>query len=126
MENYNEGVDSSYIMYLDDNNLYGWVMSKPLPFKDFKWVEPKYYGKKQKGTGRIYEVDLDYPDELHHLHNDYPCAAERIKVNDEMLSDYCQNIKNRFNIGSGNVQKLIPTLHNKKIMFFMKKIWSFT
>ena len=69
-------------------------------------------------TGYVYEVDLEYPDELHDLHNDYPCAAEKIKVNDEMLSDYCQNIKNRFKISSGNVSKLIPTLHHKEKYVF--------
>ena len=92
MKNYNEGEESSYIMYLDANNLYGWAMSKPLPYKNFKWVEPKYYGKK-KQTGYIYEVDLEYPDELHDLHNNYPCAAEKINVTDQMLSDYCQTSK---------------------------------
>ena len=98
MENYNEGEDSSYIMYLDANNLYGWAMSQPLPYSNFRWVEPKYYGdsksQKQKQTGRIYEVDLEYPNELHNLHNDYPCAAEKIKVTDKMLSYYCLDVKN--------------------------------
>ena len=67
-----------------------------------------------KGIGKIYEVDLEYPDELHHLHNDYPWAAEKIKVTDEMLSDYCKRIKNKYNISSGNVHKLIPTLNDKE------------
>ena len=67
-----------------------------------------------KGIGKIYEVDLEYPDELHHLHNDYPCTAEKIKVTDEMLSDYCKRIKNKYNISSGNVHKLIPTLNDKE------------
>ena len=48
------------------------------------------------------------------MHNDYPCAAEKIKVSDDMLSDYCREIKNKFNISSGNVHKLIPTLSDKK------------
>ena len=50
----------------------------------------------------------------YHLHNDYPCAAEKIKVTDEMLSDYCKRIKNKFKISNGNVHKLIPTLSNKE------------
>ena len=107
--------DTTYIIYLDANNLYGWAMSQPLPYRNFKWVEPKYYSGKEEGIGRIYEVDLEYPDELHHLHNDYPCAAEKkIKVTDEMLSDYCKDIKNKFKISSGNVYKLIPTLNDKE------------
>ena len=59
-------------------------------------------------------IDLEYPEELHDLHNDYPCAAEKIKVTDDMLSDYCNEIKNKFKINSGNVHKLIPTLRDKK------------
>ena len=69
---------------------------------------------KKKGIGHIYEVDLEYPEELHDLHNDYPCAAEKIKVSDDMLSAYCREIKNKFKISSGNVNKLIPTLSDKK------------
>ena len=114
MENFNEGEESSYIMYLDANNLYGWAMSKPLPYGNFKWAEPKYVEEKKQGIGYTYEVDLEYPDELHNLHNDYPCAAEKIKVTDDMLSRYCLDIKKRFKIKSGNVQKLIPTLHDKE------------
>ena len=48
------------------------------------------------------------------MHNDYPCAAEKIKVSDDMLSDYCRDIKDKFNSSSGNVNKLIPTLSDKK------------
>ena len=115
MKNYNPENESSYIMYLDANNLYGWAMSKPLPYKNFKWVEPKYYGNiKKKHISHIYEVDLEYPDELHDLHIDYPCAAVKIKVTDQILSDYCLDIKSRFKIGNGNVYKLIPTLYNKE------------
>ena len=75
-------------MYLDANNIYGWAMSQPLPYRNFRWLELdremsewlEYINKKVESTGKIYEVDLEYPDELRHLHNDYPCAAEKIKV----------------------------------------------
>ena len=124
MKNYDPLKVLSYIMYLDANNLYGWAMSQPLPYRNFRWLELdremsigewlEYINKKVESTDKIYEVDLEYPDELHHLHSDYPCAAEKIKVTDEMLSDYCKEIKNKFKISSGNVHKLIPTLSNKK------------
>ena len=67
MENYNKSEVSSYITYLDANNLYGWAMIQPLPYGGFIWVEPKYYTEKKEGIGRIYEVDLEYPDHLHDL-----------------------------------------------------------
>ena len=63
MKDYNPEIESSYISYLDANNLYGWAMSKPLPYKGFKWIEPKYVESIQNGIGRIYEVDLEYPAE---------------------------------------------------------------
>ena len=118
MKNYDPSKVSSYISDLDANNLYGWAMSQPLPYRNFKWIKacsPYIVGlTKRKGIGHIYEVDLEYPEELHDLHNDYPCAAEKIKVTDDMLSDYCNEIKNKFKISSGNVRKLIPTLRDKK------------
>ena len=114
MKNFDLDKLISYIMYLDANNLYGWAMSQPLPYGNFKWVEANSVIHKRKGIGHIYEVDLEYPEELHDLHNDYPCAPEKIKVSDDMLSDYCREIKNKFNISSGNVNKLIPTLNDKK------------
>ena len=114
MKNYDPSKLSSYIMYLDANNLYGWAMSKPLPYGNFKWVNADGVITKEYGIGHIYEVDLEYPEELHDLHNGYPCAAEKVKVSNDMLSDYCREIKDKFNISSGNVNKLIPTLSDKK------------
>ena len=114
IKNYDLDKLISYIMYLDANNLYGWAMSKPLPYGNFRWVNADSVITKEYGIGHIYEVDLEYPKELHDLHNDYPCAAEKIKVSDDMLSDYCREIKDKFNIRSGNVNKLIPTLGDKK------------
>ena len=42
--------------------------------------------------GLILEVDLEYPKELHDLHNDYPIAPEKVKVSNNMLSAYCKKI----------------------------------
>ena len=51
----------------------------------------------------ILEVDLEYPKELHELHNDYPLAAEKMKVTKEILSPYCKNIQEQFGISIGQV-----------------------
>ena len=98
MEDYKLEVESSYLMYLDANNLYRWAISQPLPYGEFEWIDPdevklfNYHEESEKGV--ILEVDLEYPEELHDLHNDYPCAPEKMCVPDHMLSDYCREIKN--------------------------------
>ena len=93
MKNYNNNEDSSYIQYLDANNLYGWVMSKKLPANGFKWVdnnetaEPiihedfiKNYNE-NNDKGYIFEADVKYPKRLHELHSDLPFLSERMEVN---------------------------------------------
>ena len=121
MKEYDEKAPSKYIMYLDANNLYGWAMSQYLPIGGFKWLtEQQIEGlnlnqyKEDSEKGLILEVDLEYPKELHDLHNDYPLAPEKIKVTKDMLSDYSQKMAEKFNISSGLVHKLIPTLGKKE------------
>ena len=71
------------------------------------------YGE-NSAKGLILKVDLEYPKELHSLHNDYPLAPEKITVREEMLSDYCQKIQAREGIKIGQVEKLIPNLRDKE------------
>ena len=118
MENNNPEEASKYIMYLDANNLYGWAMSQYLPTGGFKWLTEeevdlsKFDDESKKGL--ILEVDLEYPEELHNLHNDYPLAAEKIKVTEDMLSPYCREIAEKFKVKVGLVEKLVPTLSKKE------------
>ena len=89
MENYDKDIISSYLMYLDANNLYGWAMSQKLPVNSFKWV--KHLSKfnevfirnydKTNDKGYFLEVDFDYPKNLFDLHKELPFLAERKKVN---------------------------------------------
>ena len=121
MKEYNNKTPSKYIMYLDANNLYGWAMSQYLPTGGFRWMTQKQIDKidltkykEDNKKGLILEVDLEYPKELHHLHNDYPIGPEKVKVTNDMLSEYSKRIADKFNISTGLVQKLIPTLSNKE------------
>ena len=99
MKEYDEKAPSKYTMYLDANNLYGWAISQYLPTGNFKWMTDKKISKTNLGKyeldskeGLILEVDLEYPKELHDLHNDYPIAPEKVKVSNDMLSAYCKKI----------------------------------
>ena len=121
MKEYDEKAPSKYIMYLNANNLYGWAMSQYLPTGNFKWMTDKEISKIDLGKykkdgkkGLILEVDLEYPQELHNLHNNYPVAPEKVKVSNDMLLGYCKKIAKKYKISIGLVSKLIPTLGEKK------------
>lgn len=121
MKEYYENKPSKYIMYLDANNLYGWAMSQYLPTGGFKWMTQKQIDnidlakyKEDSKNGLILEVDLKYPQDLHNFHNDYPLAPEKVEVTDSMLSNYSKRIADKYNISTGLVYKLIPTLSNKE------------
>ena len=121
MKTYDEKMPSKYLMYLDANNLYGWAMSQYLPTGGFRWMTKKQIDKldltkykEDSNRGLILEVDLEYPKELHNLHNDYPLGPEKVKVTEDMLSGYCKRIADKYNISTGLVHKLIPTLKNKE------------
>ena len=121
MSDYDATKPCKYIMYLDANNLYGWAMSQYLPTGGFKWLSQKKIDilnlatyAKDGEKGLILEVDLEYPKELHDLHNSYPLAPEQIKVQKDMLSNYCKQIAEKYQISTGLVTKLIPTLNKKE------------
>ena len=63
--------------------------------------------------GYILEVDLEYPSELHELHNDYPLTPDKFEISQNVLSKYCCNIANEYGIKFGGVNKLVPNLENK-------------
>ena len=100
------------------NNLYGWAMCEYLPYGGFKWVknvnrfDVNWISEKSE-IGYFLEVDLEYPDNLHELHNDYLLAPEKLAVSSDMLSKYCKEIADRYKIKVGDVKKLIPNLGNK-------------
>ena len=94
MKDYDPAKPSIYIPYLDMNNLHDYGMSDYLPYESFKWLKKvdnfdlNSFSEKRP-IGYILEVVLDYLDELHVLHNDYPLAPEKLAFPYDMLSDYC-------------------------------------
>ena len=64
-------------------------------------------------TGYLLKVNIEYPDELHELQNDYPLAPEKLAVSNDLLSRYCKKIVDKYETKVGDVKKLIPNLGNK-------------
>ena len=110
---------NEYLMYLDANNLYGWSMVQKLPWKDFEWVPDREFMipiclDPEAEKGYIFEVDLDYPEELHDRHNSYPLAPERKVIDDSFLSPYCLDAKADLMVSDVKVEKLVPNLLPKR------------
>ena len=102
MKKYNKNMPSSYLMYFDANNLYGWAMCKKLPTDGFKWIDNlsiftedfiKNYNE-NSDVGYFLEVDIKYPKELFNKHEDLPFLPKREKIN--------------------KVEKLVTTIEDKE------------
>ena len=102
MKDYDKNKESSYIQYLDANNLYGKAMTEKLPVRGFTWMtdisrmDEEFVRSYDKNDikGYILEVDVDYPNELQNLHSDFPFLAESMVIN--------------------NTKKLVCNLEDKK------------
>ena len=88
IKNYDKSIESSYLIYLDANNLYGQAMSQKLPVNGFKWVKDlsklnesfvKNYDENNEEY--VFEVDVEYPKTLFNLHKDFPFLLKREKIN---------------------------------------------
>ena len=105
MKNYDKHKESSYIQYLDANNLYGWEMSQKLFVDGFKWKKNmlkfnedfiKNYDE-DSDKGYILEVDVEYPKNFHDLHSDLPFLPERMKINkcNKLVCNLCDKEKEK-------------------------------
>ena len=95
-------------------------MSQYLPYSGFEWLNQKETAdfclnsvSENSLIGYILKVELEYPSELHDLHNGYPLAPENLEISQNMLSKYCFNIASKYGIKIGGVNKLVPILGNK-------------
>ena len=91
MNNHDKNNESSYLEYLDANNLYGQAMSQKLPVRNVKWIEKDNISKFDKkfiknydensDQGYILEVDVEYPEIIRMSHSDLAFLPERMKIN---------------------------------------------
>ena len=135
VEGYDESKPTSYIIYLDANNLYGDAMSNPLPIDKFRFLTQPEIDAFERDflsippdadTGYIIECDLEYPAHLHSLHSNYPLAPEHLTVDADMLSPFAKQY------GGANwkpSKKLVPNLfdktnyvtHYRNLQFYVKQ-----
>ena len=90
-EDYDISQPHSYICYYDANNLCGWAMSQFLPVGGFRFLSETEITKidfanvpDDSETGYVLECDLEYPDNLHQLHNDFPLAPEHVTITEDI------------------------------------------
>ena len=101
MKDYDKNIESSYVQYWDVNNLYGWAMSQKLPVNNFEWVKDTSQFREDfiknyneiSDEGYFFEVDAQYSEKVHELHNDLPILPERMEIE--------------------KVEKLVANLHDK-------------
>ena len=101
MKKYGENKESSYPKYWDVNNLYGWAMSQKLLVNKSDWIEDSFQFDEDfiknynEGSDKacFLEVDVQFTEKLHEVHNDLPSLAERMKIE--------------------KVEKLVTNVHDK-------------
>ncbi|XP_070155861.1 uncharacterized protein [Polyergus mexicanus] len=134
MPSYDPSKPSSYMMYFDVNNLYGWAMCQPLPYADFRSVDDisdfdVSAIASDSTTGYILEVDLEYPQHLHDAHADLSFCPTRDKPpgkrQDKLLATLYD--KKRYVIHYSNLQQCtrrglrIAKIH--RVLQFAQSAW---
>ena len=119
IKKYDPKMPHKYLIYLDANNLYGMSMVQSLPHSNFEWSNERDYQvlidkyAENETEGCFVKCDLEYPEHLHDLHNDYPLAPERKLVDTNMLSPYAKAIQKKLHISDDTCEKLVPNLEDK-------------
>ena len=114
---------SQHLAYIDENNLYGHSLSKPLPHSEFSWVEDLSKFTREfilsldaEGEwGYTLEVDLDYPEHLHHNTADFPLAPESGEITQDMFTSFMTNFYETLNpnLSYRTSRKLLLTQFNR-------------
>ena len=105
---------STYGHFLDVVNLYGGTMTKKLPTGGFEWsdisLDKIMQTSDEIDVGYFVMVGLNYPSNIHDNHNDFSLAAEKLKIDAEMLSQYHLELGNK----TSHIPKLLETFQSKQ------------
>ena len=101
MKYYDQHKESAYFQYWDVSNIYGWAILQKLPANNFEWIKEtsqfnedilKNYNE-ESDEGYFLEVNVQYLENLHNLHNNFSFSPERMTAE--------------------KVKKLVANLHDK-------------
>ncbi|KAJ8677591.1 hypothetical protein QAD02_013378 [Eretmocerus hayati] len=135
MKQYDSSKPPSYIISWDQNNLYGWGLSQPLPYAGFTWIENvadfDVRSIPDDGPyGYFVETNIKYPVELHELHSDYPFCPERlvppnsVSKNEKLLATFLD--KNRYVLHFRNLKQILEhklEVEILRVLQFKQKPW---
>ncbi|XP_039288595.1 uncharacterized protein LOC120352398 isoform X1 [Nilaparvata lugens] len=142
LKNYDTTKEDNYLLYIDANNLYGWALSQKLPYKDLLFIDSnirsleeweeiiKHYDENDDDIGYIFEVDLEYPKELHDKHKDFPLAPEhynkRLCTTLFDKKNYVIHVRNlKYYLEKGMISKSFNRVIEFKQSNFMKEYIDF-
>ena len=121
LDDYDSSKPTSFIHYIDVNNLYGAGMSEKLPTGEFRWLKEQEVQDFKPLTVNadgdkcyILQVDLHYPEHLHDAHTDFPLAVEKKEIDEADLSPYNKICLAKNNKTFVKCTKLIPDLKDKE------------
>ena len=128
LPDYDKTKDTTYLQYLDANNLHGYGINKKLPLYLYEWDDVSIFTEDftknyddNSDKGYLLEVDIEYPKELHTPHKDLLLLPEKkSKLHKEYKHRVTKDIKNAhkkvyksFNITHEPENKLIATVQDK-------------
>ena len=120
LDDFDITLPSSYIMYIDANNLYGVGLSSKMPIKNYRWLTvfeiDNLHILNTDADGDvcyILEVDLHYPDNLHDAHNCYPLAVESKLIEEADISPFNREFLKENKQKFKSTRKLCPDFKDK-------------
>ena len=117
LKSYDPKEEPKHIIYLEANNLYGYAVPKFLPVSGFKYIDLNGFDLNRYTSNSsqacVLEVDLEYPKELHKIHNYYHFAPGKTGIKRKILSEFQLKTANLYNIPIGSIKKLVSYFDDK-------------
>ena len=120
-DRYHKSTGEEKLLYTDAINLYGWAQVQKLPYDKFRWASKEEtadidWSAIETGgdEGFILEVDLEYPEELHDIHESLPLAPDNVEITEAKLSPFAMDTMRGLGIKRHKATKLTGTFETKR------------